>query len=366
MGQLTQCVRLEKHPDSWKLEGNKIFAYGNTEPNKGGWVDTYQLNYINFDVQMEMIYQLKLIANNCDGVRTDMAMLSLTDNFSKSWKDYFWKHVKDENLTAYSFWSRAIAEVKKIHPDFLFIAEAYWNEWELQQEGFDYIYDKILYDRLKTSSGALVNEHLEADLSFQTNLLRFLENHDEQRVAQEFTTPKHFAAALITFLSTGLRFFHDGQLEGRKSHVSVHLCRRKEEVPNVDIKTFYNYLLPLCNVTLQAEWHLLVKKPGWALKESVKDFVSFLRIVSDNLAVFVVVNYSQNEGECSIEFKGLESYFKDKTIKIENIFTSETFVKQGNDLLQQGWFFHFNGWGYNVFYFKKIKYVAHFAQVLLF
>jgi len=89
------------------------------------------------------------------------------------------------------------------------------------------------------------------------------------------------------------------------------------------------------------------------LKESVKDFVSFLRIVSDNLAVFVVVNYSQNEGECSIEFKGLESYFKDKTIKIENIFTSETFVKQGNDLLQQGWFFHFNGWGYNVFYLKK-------------
>ena len=45
---------------------------------------------------------------------------------------------------------RLYPAVKKAHPDFLFIAEAYWDlEWELQQQGFDFCYDKRLYDRLE-------------------------------------------------------------------------------------------------------------------------------------------------------------------------------------------------------------------------
>jgi len=210
-----------------------------------------------------------------------------------------------------------------------------------------------LYDRLKTASGELVNEHLEADLSYQNNLVRFLENHDEQRVAQEFITPKHFAAAIITFLSTGLRFFHDGQLEGRTAHVSVHLRRRKEEQQNAEIKTFYNKLLQISETTCRAKWYLLSKKPGWTLESSTKDFVSFFRGVSNTTAILVVVNYSKNEGECSIEFKGLESFFTGTTIKVVNAFTSEHFEKLGTDLLQHGWFFHLHGWGFNVFYLTK-------------
>ena len=47
------------------------------------------------------------------------------------------------------FWPEAIAAIKRRHPEFMFVAEVYWDmEWELQQAGFDYTYDKRLYDRL--------------------------------------------------------------------------------------------------------------------------------------------------------------------------------------------------------------------------
>ena len=39
--------------------------------------------------------------------------------------------------------------MRAVHPDFLFAAEAYWDmESELQNQGFDFCYDKRLYDRI--------------------------------------------------------------------------------------------------------------------------------------------------------------------------------------------------------------------------
>ena len=106
------------------------------------------------------------------------------------------------------------------------MAEVYWDlEWTLQQQGFDYCYDKRLYDRLQSSDVRSIREHLRAGLDYQDKLARFLENHDEPRAASTFQWPKHRAAAAITFLSPGLRFFHQGQFEGARVRVPVHLCR---------------------------------------------------------------------------------------------------------------------------------------------
>ena len=61
-----------------------------------------------------------------------------------------------------------------------------------------------------------VREHFYAGLDYQDKLARFLENHDEPRAASTFEPEKHKAAAVITFFSPGLRFFHQGQFEGKK------------------------------------------------------------------------------------------------------------------------------------------------------
>ena len=89
-----------------------------------------------------------------------------------------------------------------------------------------------------------VREHLWADGAFQDHSLRFLENHDEPRAAATFQPPaKHKAAAVVALTSRGLRFFHEGQLQGRHVHVSMHLGRRPAEPVDADMLAFYTRLL---------------------------------------------------------------------------------------------------------------------------
>ena len=69
-------------------------------------------------------------------------------------------------MPANDYWRSVIPEVRGAHPDFRFIAEAYWDlEWELQQQGFDFCYDKKLYDRMEHAAPEAVRQHVLADLS---------------------------------------------------------------------------------------------------------------------------------------------------------------------------------------------------------
>ena len=129
-------------------------------------------------------------------------------------------------------------------PGFLFLAEVYWDlEWTLQQQGFDYTYDKRLYDRLVEGHAPPVRGHLSAGLDFQNRLARFLENHDEPRAAATFTPDQHRAAAILTFLTPGLRFFHQGQREGKRVRIPVHLGRGPIELLDGGLAAFYDRLL---------------------------------------------------------------------------------------------------------------------------
>src|SRR5262249_13310711 len=170
--------------------GDRLLAYGR-DPYFAGWPDTVQLNYANPATQEAMIGELLRIAGQCDGVRCDMAMLVLPDVFERTW-----------GRRAPLFWPRATERVRERFPHFLFMAEVYWDlEWTLQQQGFDYAYDKRLYDRLRGGHARPVREHLQAGLDYQNKLARFLENHDEPRAAATFSLEAHKAAAAITFLS---------------------------------------------------------------------------------------------------------------------------------------------------------------------
>lgn len=184
-------------------KGPLLLAHGR-DPYFDGWPDTLQLNFGNPELQRSMIGELERIAGQCDGVRCDMAMLVLPDVFERTWV-----------IPADSFWPKAIASVRRKHPDFLFMAEVYWDmEWTLQQQGFDYTYDKRLYDRLREQHARPVREHLGAAMDFQNKLARFLENHDEQRAAAAFAPAMHVAAAVLTYLSPGLRFFSRRAVRG--------------------------------------------------------------------------------------------------------------------------------------------------------
>ncbi len=142
--------------------GPVVLAYGR-DPYFDGWPDTLQLNYGNPELQQAMIGELERIAGQCDGVRCDMAMLVLPEVFERTW-----------GIRTELFWPKATEAVRRKYPTFLFMAEVYWDmEWTMQQQGFDYAYDKRLYDRLREGHARPVREHFHAGLIIKTSWRAF-------------------------------------------------------------------------------------------------------------------------------------------------------------------------------------------------
>jgi glycosidase len=329
-----------------------ILAHGR-DPYFDGWPDTLQLNYRHGGFREAQIGQLGAVADRCDGVRCDMAMLVQPEIFQRTWGDRALPRdgspPKDN-----PFWIEAIAAIRRRHPQFLFVAEVYWDmEWELQQAGFDYTYDKRLYDRLREQHATPVREHLQADPSFQDHSLRFLENHDEPRAAATFPRPVHKAAAITTLLSRGLRFFYEGQLEGRKVPVSMHLGRRPPESPDEDLKAFYGRLLGILkrSAAHDGHWHLWQTRPAWQGNTSNAQFIA-ASWQSENKdpndrSLLAVVNYGPAQAQCylPLELPGLRG----RAITLVDLLGDARYERQGDVLADEGLFLDMPAWGHHVF-----------------
>jgi glycosidase len=222
------------------------------DPYFAPWADTAQLNYFNPATRLAMIRTLSTIAEHCDGVRCDMSMLALNEIFSMTWGP----HLAEWPAPGTEFWSEALAAV----PNFLWMAEVYWDlEWRMQQLGFNYTYDKRLYDRLEKSPPQETRGHLEGDYNYQSHMARFLENHDEPRAAATFHGEKLHAAAVAVGTLPGLRFYHAGQFEGKRLHPPVQLARVAVEPPDKVLQHFYGKILAISNHDAfhSGEWKLL-------------------------------------------------------------------------------------------------------------
>ena len=153
-----------------------------------------------------------------------MAMLLLNNIFERTWG----ARAGEEPVEDY--WRTVIPAIKQKHSEFKLIAEAYWDlEWELQQQGFDFCYDKKLYDRMEHADAENVRQHLLADFSYQEKMVRFIENHDEPRAAATFPSEKGRAAAVAILTLMGAKLLHEGQFEARKVRLPVFLGRRPSE-----------------------------------------------------------------------------------------------------------------------------------------
>jgi glycosidase len=318
--------------------GSRILAYGR-DPYFDGWSDTFQLNYGNPELQEAMLGELRRIARQCDGVRCDMAMLLLPEVFERTW-----------GIAAPAFWPRVTEAVRAKAPGFLFLAEVYWDlEWTLQQQGFDYTYDKRLYDRLFEGHPRPVREHLYAGLDFQDRSARFLENHDEPRAAATFAPDVHRAAAILTFLTPGLRFFHQGQREGKQVRIPVHLGRGPVEAPDADIAAFYENLLACLRdpVFRDGDWQLLECRPAWDANGTWDDFVAFSWTGPGDQRRLVAVNYASHYSQCFVgmPWRDLDG----RTWRLEDLVGPAVYDREGDDLTHLGLYLDVPAWGYHVF-----------------
>lgn len=310
-----------------RQQGNLICAYGR-DPYFSGWPDTLQLNYANPATQAAMTTELLKIAGQCDGVRGDMAMLLLPEVFEKTW-----------GRSAAPFWPDAIGRVREQTQGFVFLAEVYWDlEWTLQQQGFDYTYDKRLYDRLRDGHARPVREHLMAGMAYQRKLARFLENHDEPRSASVFPHGMHEAAAVITYLAPGLRFLHQGQLEGRLKRISPHLGRAPDEPVNPILKQFYDRLLVLMhrNAIRDGRWQLLDCVPAWEGNWTNDCYIAFDWQGANEERVLVVVNYSPHQSQCRIRLPFADLH--GQRWWLEDQLSAACFHRDGDELSSAGLF----------------------------
>jgi hypothetical protein len=268
-----------------------------------------------------------------------MAMLVLPDVFERTW-----------GRRAPLFWPGATGRVRGSVPGFCFMAEVYWDlEWTLQQQGFDYAYDKRLYDRLRDRRARPVREHFHAGLDYQNRLARFLENHDEPRAAATFPAQVHEAAAVITFLSPGLRFFHQGQFEGRKKRISPHLVRGPHEPSEENLRQFYDRLLGALRrpEISYGTWMPVECVPAWDGNWTWDGFVACAWEDGASHRTLVAVNYAGNHGQCYARVAIADA--AGRSVRFNDVLRQTTYARDGNEIISKGLYLDLPPWGYHVF-----------------
>jgi glycosidase len=333
--------------------GLRWLAHGK-DPYFAPWTDTVQLDYRRAGTRVLITQLLQLIARRCDGVRCDMAMLLLNDVFAKTWERF---PITNHQSPTSEFWASAIPAIKQGHPDFVFLAEAYWGlEAELQALGFDYTYDKTLYDGLVSRDAAGAQRHL---LGMTAGAVaasaHFLENHDEPRIASILSPAEHRAAALLILGLPGMRFLYDGQISGARLKVPVQLARRPEEPRQAEMANIYEQLLMALPGTAVGQGRGELSKPraAWPDNPTAQNFVIVQWQRQAPEFDLVVVNLAPHRSQCyaALNLENLAAH----NWAMNDRLGQERYKRSGDDLKNQGLYLDLPAHGAQLFHFEPIN-----------
>jgi len=320
-----------------------IIACGR-DPYFPPWTDTAQLNAFHPGLRTAAIETVSSIASQCDGMRCDMAMLLINNIFGKTWGQRAGARPETE------YWREVIQAVRKKYPDTLFMAEAYWDlEWELQQQGFNFCYDKRLYDRLVHDSAESVRLHLLADRNYQQKLVRFIENHDEPRAAAVFSPRKQRAAAVTILTLPGAKLLHEGQFAGCRVKLPVQLGRRPIEPADGELQAFYQKLLRAVNSKAFSEgaWRLC-ERSGWPDNQSGVNLAAWCWNSGEERRLIIVnLSDARSQGRIVLPWDELSGC----TLRLTDIFTNEVYERYGSEMLDAGLFVDLAPWGFHLLSF---------------
>lgn len=333
---------LRADPAAWMAAGGQVLAHGR-DPYFPPWPDVVQLNAFSPALRAATAATLADIAGQCDGIRCDMAMLMINDVFAKTWG------TRAGPAPAEEFWPAVLGELRRHYPRAMLVAEAYWDmEWELQQQGFDFCYDKRLYDRLIEGDASAVRDHLRADLGYQSRLLRFLENHDEPRIASRLDPEAERAAAVGIATLPGGTLWHEGQFEGRRVRPPVFLARRPDEPADVDLAAWHRRLLAvMASHEVRAGGWRLLEAGGWPDNQSCRNILAWSWSGPDDEQQdggrhVVVVNLSGQpaQGRIPLAWPDLSGC----DWRLEDLLAGAVFVRDGSELAGPGLFVELGPW----------------------
>jgi hypothetical protein len=349
--------------------GRRWLAHGR-DPYFAPWADTAQLDYRQPATRTAMLEQLLAVAGRCDGVRCDMAMLVLNEVFEKTWKEFPpAKFVVPPSGGSASgppeggttnliseFWSDAIQATKRAHPDFLFLAEVYWGmEARLQALGFDYTYDKELYDEIIRHDAADVQRHLlKATPEFIAASAHFLENHDEARIASLLALAEHRAAAFLILALPGMRLLHHGQLTGARLRTPVQFSRRAAEAEQPEIRQLYDELLGALRKTAvgQGQGRVLAAVEAWEGNPTAQNFILIQWQPGPSEFELAAINLAPHRSQCRA-FLNVPDLAASNW-SIEDLLTMTGRQRAGRELQEQGLYLDLPGNGVQLLSFQTL------------
>lgn len=331
--------------------GLSWLAHGK-DPYFPAWSDVAQVDYRRPAAREAMTQLLESVASRCDGVRCDMAMLLLNDVFAKTWERF----PSTGQPPLEEFWPGAIAAVKKAEPGFVFLAEAYWGlEPRLQALGFDYTYDKTLYDRVVYRDAGGAQRHLLGmGAQAVAASAHFLENHDEPRIAGILSPEEHRAAALLILGLPGLRFLYEGQLCGAHARIPVQLARGPREACQTEIKAMYEHWLTLLPSTAvgRGQAELLKPNPAWADNPTARNYVIVQWQSQGPAFDLVVVNLAPHRSQCWTRLTVPSLAERDWSMK--DLAGAEQYHRPGAELQSKGLYLDLPAHGAQLFHFQPV------------
>jgi hypothetical protein len=273
-----------------------------------------------------------------------MAMLMTNQVFAKTWGGRTGREPAEE------FWPAVLSVLRGRHPETVLIAEAYWDmEWELQQQGFSFCYDKRLYDRIVGEDASAVRGHLHADLDYQSRLMRFLENHDEPRIASRMQAAAERAAAVAIATLPGATMWHEGQFEGRRVRPPVFLARRPDEPLDQDLAGWYRRLLAAAggHQVRAGGWRLL-EPTGWPDNQSCQNLLAWSwdggGSGSDRHLVVINLSGQPAQGRIPLAWPDLPG----RGWRLTDLLAGTVFERDGGEMASPGFFAALEPWQFHL------------------
>ncbi|MBM3251260.1 MAG: glycosyltransferase, partial [Candidatus Omnitrophica bacterium] len=332
---LTDVELLSENPDCFlvysKSLGRVLVAHGK-DPRYPRWSDTAQLDYHNPKVRAEMIEVLKFWAKLADGVRCDMA-----------------------NLVPLDFWQEAIAETKKDNPGFIFIGEVYRDEGQYLEAGFDFVYDKHLYDALMTKNSQEVNnwlEYLQDRNTYLQRSLRFYGNHDDDWAdLKEFVRP----AAVISATFPGMSLVYLDQVLGYSKRIEIQKILTEGEPEESLAEFLQKQLLPVASNDIFSYGRPRLLKP----RSHATNIIAFALEFKDKRAV-VAVNYSQaDESSMFLLPEGfLDAVSSSEYVLLRDELNKKVYIRRCEEINREGIFVSLPAFSSHIFFIEKFSHLV--------
>ena len=325
------------------MRGWRIFAHGK-DPYFPSWADTLQLNLLHPDLIRAHTENLLQAAGQCDGLRADMAMLALSDIFRKTWGPLA-DPADGSPLAEEDFWTIAIDRLRSAYPNCLLCGEIYWSlEGQMLDMGFDLAYDKSAYDLMRHGDGRAFNAYETAVADRLPSLLRFSENHDEERMFAAYGKERAMAALPLVLLYDGPILVHDGQLQGSLINAGIHMARHAPEPMDgavakvVDlfckVRPSFQQTIP---VAVQQAWdgnpsHECLVTKGWQ---------------TDNKAYLMCVNFAEYPSQGRVRLP--MDWIGPNGLEMIDLHGGQAYSRPRAEQLTEGLFVDLPPWGLHLF-----------------